>query len=932
MYGDFNDRCVTWNDSHASSELGAQFRNLVEENNLYQLISEPTRITETSQSTLDLIITDSPGLFTDWGVDCSLHISDHLLVYGYLNLHTTSPGSFTRFVWHYKHADYDSINRELTTIDWEAAFNQLEDLDKLTQFLCVNIKAAAFRHIPYRKVKINRHDKPWMTCYIKYLIRLRNRWNRIFNRRQTLHSKRLRAEYRKLVKSEIQIAKDRYFSRQCSLLEQSSTNPKKYWSLVKSLLGNKVVSGLPSLVDGTKTYCTDYEKAEHLNTFFSSQSTLDKIPANLEMPNFTYIAASRISEIVITEDETKLVLMNLDVNKASGPDGISNRLLKNICPSITKPLTLLFNKSLAKGIFPSEWKLANVTAIHKKGDASSAKNYRPVSLLSCLGKVFERLVFNTLYHYLTSNKLLTDKNSGFRKNDSTVYQLIHIVDNIYNNLDNKRDVCAVFLDITKAFDKVYHKGLLFKLKQLGIEGTLLQWLDSYISQRSQRVVVNGTSSSWKEINAGVPQGSILGPLLFLVFINDIINDIDSYIYLFADDTSLLNPIIDPIVSFNTINSDLEKLSHWAKKWLVTFNASKTVYMIFSLKNEPPNYPRVIFDGTELKMVQSHTHLGITFSSKMLWHEHVTKITGKGCKVINMLKRIKHILPRSSLEKSYKTLVRPILEYGNVVYDNLSADLSNKLERIQKEAALLCTGAYRPTSYNLLLNELGWETLKTRREFQRLILMYKINNNLAPTYLKQIIPVSTASRTRYALRCTTNFTIPRCRTERYKLSFVPKTVTEWNNLPLELRNSPSLYTFKIHLRDKVFSNKPNRLFMVGHPTTVKHHTRLRLGLSPLRAHLFSHHIIECSICQFCSAEAETTIHYFLHCPRYSLLRTQLLTNLIQIVGNLIYNYTEDNLVKIMLFGDNDLCYENNLRLFEVVQNFIDKSQRFRFILD
>ena len=198
--GDFNDRCLSWEDSHDNSELGNKLRDLVSGNNLFQLIKEPTRVTNLHSSLLDLIITDSPGLFTSWGINDSLCISDHILVYGVLSLTVPRQKNMTRFVWHYNRADFDSIKAELNSIDWETSFAELTDVETATNFLVNNIKAAAFRHIPYKKVKINSKDKPWMTSYIKHLIRLRNRWSKAYNKKATDHNKVVRNTYRGMVK------------------------------------------------------------------------------------------------------------------------------------------------------------------------------------------------------------------------------------------------------------------------------------------------------------------------------------------------------------------------------------------------------------------------------------------------------------------------------------------------------------------------------------------------------------------------------------------------------------------------------------------------------------------------------------------------------------------------------------------------------------
>ena len=226
--------------------------------------------------------------------------------------------------------------------------------------------------------------------------------------------------------------------------------------------------------------------------------------------------------------------------------------------------------------FPSLWKLANVTPVFKKGDNKYCSNYRPISLLSNLSKVFEKLVHKHIYEYLTGNNLLIANNSGFKHGDCAINQLVKLSDTILKSLDQGKEVRMVFLDAAKAFDKVWHAGLLFKLKQLGIEGSILYWIESYLSDRSQSVVINGSKSEILPLQAGVPQGSVLGPLLFLVYVNDINRDITSNISLFADDTSLFDIVHNPKLTAQKLNEDLAKLQVWAAKWQVTFNPSKTV--------------------------------------------------------------------------------------------------------------------------------------------------------------------------------------------------------------------------------------------------------------------------------------------------------------------------------------------------------------------
>ena len=268
-----------------------------------------------------------------------------------------------------------------------------------------------------------------------------------------------------------------------SMLADPNLSIKKYWSIVRSVCGNKIKGPVSTIVDGDHTYSTDKEKAELFSTFFASQSTLPPPPPDFILPEFHYITDSRLTDVVFHPDDAKKVLLNLNCNKATGPDGVSNKLLKSTATSMAEPFSLLFSKSMENATFPDSWKEANLTPVPKSSLLNIKTNFRPISLLACLSKVMERLVFNTIYEYFMANQLLIEQNSGFKKRDSTVNQLIHIVHCIYKGLDDRKDMCMIVLDISKAFDRVYHEGLIFKLNQMGIEGNLLNWLKSYLDNR-----------------------------------------------------------------------------------------------------------------------------------------------------------------------------------------------------------------------------------------------------------------------------------------------------------------------------------------------------------------------------------------------------------------------------------------------------------------
>ncbi len=415
---------------------------------------------------------------------------------------------------------------------------------------------------------------------------------------------------------------------------------------------------------------------------------------------------------------------------------------------------------MSLGVFPNKWKESFISPVFKKAARYIKENYRPVSLLSCVSKIMERVVFNGLYNFFKDNGILTPRNSGFKERDSTINQLIHLCDNIYHGLDDSKDVCLVFLDVSKAFDKVYHPALLHKLESYGIEGDLLAWLASYLKGRRQKVVINGVSSDWNEINASVPQGSILGPLLFLVYVNDLVDDLISTPYLFADDTSLFMTI-DPLNvdrTFNQVNRDLSLLSEWAWQWRVTFNASKTVYMIITNKTQDQNYPDLYLDGTKLTKVISHKHLGVTLTHNMKWGIHIDAAISKANIRLHGIRRIRFLITREARILLYKALVLPVLEYGNILYDNCSMYLKQRLESVQRQAALVCTCAFRNAGYTNLLTELGWPSLEERRKYFRLTTMYKMVNSHVPEYLCNLAPATVGARVNYNLRNGANLSL------------------------------------------------------------------------------------------------------------------------------------------------------------------------------
>ncbi len=271
------------------------------------------------------------------------------------------------------------------------------------------------------------------------------------------------------------------------------------------------------------------------------------------------------------------------------------------------------------------------------------------------------------------------------------------------------------MDLTKAFDKVWHKGLLYKMKKkCGIKGNLHKWLTSYLSNRKQPVVLNEVSFDIREIRAGVLQGSFLRPLLFLIYINDICDDLNSDSFLFADDTSIFNVVNNNILqAAKIINEDLDKINSWTKKWLVYINTTQTIFMLFSKKHQPSNVPHLLLGTHSLSKVNEHKHFVLLFTPNLSWTKHIAAITAEANRRLSVIKKYKYTLSRKTLEIRYITFIRPILEYGDVIYDTCSIEDTTTLEKVQLEAARIVTGTKFRTSSNELYMELRWLTLKNR---------------------------------------------------------------------------------------------------------------------------------------------------------------------------------------------------------------------------
>ncbi len=751
-----------------------------------------------------------------------------------------------------------------------------------------------------------------ITTTIKRMIRKRKRlYHKAKQTNNDAHWLQFRTVRNNIIAT-IRESKNDYYNGICIKLKSEQLCSKDWWSTLKHFICENENKTIPPLQHNDMIVDDNTAKANILNNFFRDQTLLEE-PPNHSPILHPYAVTNNLETITLTEAETENILSSLPLGKASGPDGINNRVLKELKSELAIPLTDLFNTSLRRGYFPNVWKEANVCPIFKAGDPSIASNYRPISLLNTISKVLERAVFKYLYNHFKDNNILTPLQSGFVPGDSTVNQLTFLYNTFCRALDDGKEVRVVFCDISKAFDRVWHTGLLLKLKAAGVINNIHDWFTSYLSNRKQRVVLPGVTSDWNQIKAGVPQGSILGPLLFLLYINDIVNDINSSIRLFADDTSLYLIVDTPETASRTINADLDTITNWSNKWLVLFNPKKTESLLISRKRNTVAHPQLLMNTVNVSEVECHKHLGIYLSNDGTWHQHIDYITGKAWRRIHIMRKLKYILDRKSLEIIYLSFIRPLLEYADVVWGNCTQYEKDALAKIQIEAARISTGATRLVSIDCLYTETLWETLENRRQSHKFALFYKMNNGISPNYLVDILPAVTDT-TRYNLRNADNLQTVRSRTTLYYNSFLPSTVREWNSLPEATRNAPSLNCFKPKI--KTNAGEVPSYYYSGPRHLQVTHTRIRTKCSALNHDLYRKNIVESPSCN--CGEVEDAIHYFFSCSQYTQHRTKLIDD--------IQPFCQPTLHTI-LYGNKELDTNSNETIFSAVRLYIKNTGRF-----
>ena len=806
--GDFNMPKMDWENMRPTVDCRHQlfYREFIEtlhDNNMHQMVDTPTR----DKHILDLFLTNNPSQICNTTVIPGL--SDHDTVQVEANISPKHISQKPRQISLYSKADWDGLKTTMTEYHKHMLqhnkYHSLSTQDLWDDFTNT-LQNACNKYIP---TKTARHkDKlPWVGVRLSRLYRKRDRIYKKLVKSRSPENTQAYKNIKHLARKETKLAYKKYLedilnTGQTENTQHKGFNSKRLYTLLKHSRQDST-SVAPLKRDGI-SYQDDTKKATILNDQFRSVFS-PKSPLNLkelckmklqtlgdEGHTFPYDCKEykRMPDIDISINGVEKLLNNLNPHKAAGPDNIKPVVLKRLSKHISPIVQQIFQKSVTTGELPKIWKNANVAPVFKKGDKSNPANYRPISLTCILCKTLEHIIASSIVKHFGKLGLFYELQHGFREKRSCETQLVMLMDELYRAAHSKKQVDLILLDFSKAFDKVSHEKLILKLSNYGVRGETLKWVKSFLDNRTQSVVVNGSKSSPIAVPSGVPQGSVLGPLLFLAYINDLPNKVKSRVRLFADDTAIYLAIATD-TDAKTLQGDLSTLESWEADWDMQFNPSKC-QVIHVTKSRKPINTTYFLHNTKLEATTSAKYLGVVISDDLSWNTHIDAITKKANQTLGFLRRNIKIHSEALKSTVYKTLVRPQLEYCSSVWSPHHNTQIQQIEAVQRRAARWVKHNYKPTaSVSNMLHELGWRTLIQRRIDNRLSLCYKIvNNQVAIPFHEYFAFTHRSSRSTHPLALRPISTT----TDYYKFSYFPRTITHWNALSPDIPSLPTIGQF------------------------------------------------------------------------------------------------------------------------------------------
>ena len=782
ILGDFNYPGINWGCLSGPGDL-QRLVDLTLDKFWDQWVSFPTH---TSGNCLDLVFAES-GFIVDLKSEAPLGSSDHnTIIIDTIKLHNHT--AIGRQKFNYRRADFELMKRLFHECDW---FSMLSGND-------INESWLHFKHkydeVVSRCVPIcqnNTKQRPsWMTAEISRLIRnKRGLWKKYKHDSTNANYCNFKAA-EKALKKKIRKTKLGYERK---IASNSKNNPKAFYAYIGSKRSNK--SGVGPLQDENGAIVTDDKvQAQMFNKYYAS---VFEVEAAL-LPSHTVTTSSEnfptLNSVYISKELVRDRLKELKRQCSPGPDGIASIVLIEACDELAYPLMLLFQKSLQLSALPDDWKRANVTPVHKSGSLKSVSNYRPISLTSIVCKILEKILKTAITSHLIGNNLLRNSQHGFMPKKSCLTNLLHCMEEVTTILDNGDCADILYLDFAKAFYKVPHQRLLAKVKAFGIDGQILEWIKAWLSGRKQRVVLNGKHSEWIDVLCSVCQGSVLGPLLFLIFIDDIdlcLHEITMLLLKFADDTKVIKRI-SSIEDSHALQDTITNLQGWAKKWQMCFNIGKC--KILHIGNNNPKH-KYYMEGSELLSVESEKDLGILIDSSAKPSAQCTVAAKKGNQVLGQLLRSFKARDKGVLTQLYKVFVRPHLEYAVQAWCPYAAKDIDILEKVQKRFVRQVSGI--SGTYEDKLKKIGLTTLAERRVRGDCIETFKMLNGITrvdpSTWFKKLSRTGGAqtrlSRDPLALQTRMS------RLDLRKNFFSVRLPPLWNSLPLNIRQSKSVNEFK-----------------------------------------------------------------------------------------------------------------------------------------
>ena len=803
IMGDVNIDFLKFCDNIQTEE----YLDMIYLNNFLPLITKPTRITDHSKTLIDHMYTNSDSSKIRSGI-ATFDISDHLPIFSIVSV------NIIKHKENISYRDYSKFNcqaytKELREINWDSLLRECSDLHDETKLIVDTISAIANKHAPLKSMsqgKQKLHLKPWISAGIlKSIKRKQKMYKTHFLSKNPTKVEAYKKYSNKLIKIK-NIAKRKYYTKRFELCRN---NMKVTWRLIGTIINRKTKgqTTISTIQRNNKTYTAPTDIANQFNEHFTNVGpNLARLIDHTNEDPCKYISNSPSSSFYLKPVSQELVKQHLsELNESKSTIGIPNKLLKLAANEICIPLQVIYNKSIQSGIVPNLFKTSRVTPIYKSGEVTNPNNYRPISTLSSFSKILEKIVYDQLISFLDKHKILFTYQFGFRKQHSTEQALLEITDNLKQNIDKKLTTCGLFLDFTKAFDTIDHNILLLKLQKYGIRGIPYTWFSNYILNRQQFVKVNNTYSNTLPIKCGVPQGSTLGPLLFLLYINDLPNSSKKLLFrIFADDTNIFYSAKSVKDVETTMNEEMKLVLKYCATNKLSVNLKKTNYMLVTSKQikTPIN-----IDNIECK--SSIKYLGVYIDDKLNWNYQITHINNKITKNIGILCKLRYYLNLKSMKQLYFSLIYPYLNYGLLSWGNTYVTKLNKIRTKQNTAVrriFFAKDRENADSYYKILQILKLDDIL---KLKIGCLTYKILNtpSTVPVALQNYYTKASSihqHNTRYASK--QNLQRPKIRTNYGKHSSMFLASKVWEEIPQNIKISSSSNTFRSKLKSMLLLKK------------------------------------------------------------------------------------------------------------------------------